>query len=65
VALSDCEKCWNTPCTCGWGYRNYTKEARLKLAASILGIQSDQLTDLLAENTPETHPITETLNLEK
>ena len=22
MALSDCIHCWNTPCTCGWDYRN-------------------------------------------
>ena len=21
--MSDCEKCWETPCCCGWGYRNW------------------------------------------
>lgn len=21
--LSDCSRCWNTPCSCGWDYRNY------------------------------------------
>lgn len=20
--LSDCQRCWNTPCTCGWSYRH-------------------------------------------
>lgn len=27
MAMSDCEKCWDTPCRCGWGYRNWTKES--------------------------------------
>ncbi len=22
MSLSDCEKCWNTPCTCGWDYKD-------------------------------------------
>lgn len=26
MSLSDCEKCWDTPCTCGWDYRNWTKK---------------------------------------
>lgn len=24
MALSDCMQCWDTPCTCGWDYRNYS-----------------------------------------
>lgn len=24
MSLSDCSKCWNTPCTCGWNYRKYS-----------------------------------------
>jgi|WetSurMetagenome_2_1015567.scaffolds.fasta_scaffold10444_14 hypothetical protein len=24
--ISDCEKCWNTPCICGWAYRNWSKK---------------------------------------
>ena len=23
MSLSDCIKCWNTPCTCGYEYQNY------------------------------------------
>jgi hypothetical protein len=26
VSLSACEKCWDTPCTCGWDYRRWTDE---------------------------------------
>ena len=26
MSMSDCYKCWNTPCTCGWDYRNRKKE---------------------------------------
>ncbi len=22
MAMSDCSKCWDTPCTCGWKLRN-------------------------------------------
>jgi hypothetical protein len=24
MALSDCPKCWNTPCNCGWEWKDYT-----------------------------------------
>lgn len=27
MALSDCEKCWDTPCTCGY---DYSEEKELK-----------------------------------
>jgi hypothetical protein len=62
MAMSDCVKCWDTPCSCGWDYRNYTKEARLKLAANVLGIPAARLAELLGENTPEQHPMKETPN---
>jgi len=26
MALSDCVKCWDTPCTCGWEYRGISVE---------------------------------------
>jgi hypothetical protein len=26
MAMSDCEKCWDTPCECGWEYRNWDKQ---------------------------------------
>jgi hypothetical protein len=26
MAMSDCEKCWDTPCECGWEYRNWSKD---------------------------------------
>lgn len=39
MSLSDCVKCWDTPCTCGWGYKNYSIEAlekRIKLFEKII-----------------------------
>lgn len=26
MSLSDCIKCWDTPCTCGWEYRDWSIE---------------------------------------
>ncbi|KKN04848.1 hypothetical protein LCGC14_1093430 [marine sediment metagenome] len=31
MSLSDCIKCWDTPCTCGWNYRNYSIEGLEKM----------------------------------
>lgn len=36
MALSDCQKCWDTPCECGWHYRKWPLERRAKLAETIL-----------------------------
>lgn len=30
MALSDCEKCWDTPCICGHSYRKWTAAALQK-----------------------------------
>lgn len=27
MSMSDCEKCYNTPCTCGWEYKHWSEEA--------------------------------------
>jgi len=52
--MSDCEKCWDTPCTCGWDYRNYPKERREELAAAVLGIKTAELQAVF--RAPEKHP---------
>jgi len=26
MSLCDCEICWDTPCHCGWNYRNFPEE---------------------------------------
>lgn len=59
MAISDCEKCWETPCVCGFGYRTYTKEARLNLASNILGIPANKLSEMLGDSLPEAHPMKE------
>jgi len=38
MEMSNCILCWNTPCTCGYEYREYTKDARIHLASAVLGI---------------------------
>lgn len=59
MSLSSCAKCWDTPCTCGWGYRDYNRDARIKLAAVVLGIQPAILECCVKAMVPEHHPMKE------
>ena len=60
MSLSDCVKCWDTPCTCGYEFRKLTRSARIKMASVILGIDVETLgqwTDCGGERMiPEYHP---------
>jgi hypothetical protein len=31
MALSDCPKCWETPCVCGYDYRMYDMDRLIKM----------------------------------
>lgn len=62
MAMSDCPKCWDTPCSCGWEYRNMTEEARFKLAAVILGIPMKELHLLIGQDVPADHPLKDKRN---
>ena len=53
MGLSDCIKCWDTPCTCGYGYRNMSLEDRLKQAAVGLGVDALELRDRLVGFTDQ------------
>lgn len=56
MTITDCPKCWDTPCTCGWEYRKYSKEKRLALAAEILGIFQEDLKKIIWNIIPIEHP---------
>jgi hypothetical protein len=38
MALSDCPKCWNTPCDCGHDYKDWSVEALEKMATLFGGL---------------------------
>ena len=40
MGMSDCEKCWSTPCECGWIYKNWSTETLSKHIASITQYRS-------------------------
>lgn len=48
MALSDCEKCWSTPCECGYNYKDWTV-TRLKNHIKML---KSVLADKLIEDDP-------------
>jgi len=61
MALSDCPKCWNTPCTCGYEYKDYCD-----MSEFIAGIMSyhtlekqleflHKAENIIKENKNETH----------
>jgi len=38
MGLSDCSKCWETPCQCGWDYRNWTMKSLVRFRNMIEAI---------------------------
>ena len=54
MAMSDCVKCWDTPCSCGWDYRTWSQEKRIKQAAVILGVRPEALAGV---GVPRVHPM--------
>jgi hypothetical protein len=52
--MSDCDRCWNTPCTCGHDYKNWSEERlskQIKMLYKVLkakqkGIEFKDIDDL-------------------
>ena len=42
MALSDCPECWNTPCTCGYMYRNWSPDKKQELIDAINSSNMEQ-----------------------
>jgi len=57
MALSDCPRCWETPCTCGLYFAHYNREERIKQAAAVLGIKTNKLRRAIHNIVPTTHPL--------
>lgn len=54
MSLSDCSKCWDTPCTCGWGYKEYSKERLANFIARITQYRSKEEAKAILEDAIQT-----------
>jgi hypothetical protein len=53
MAMSDCEKCWDTPCVCGWKYKDYTHDYLLKFIVSTVQYRPAEEAKLLLQEALE------------
>ena len=42
MSMSDCPRCWETPCICGYEYKNYSSNKKLKLIYAVLNIKDEE-----------------------
>ena len=56
MSMSNCPRCWNTLCTCGERYKHMSINDRIKLAAVVLGVSKELLSDKMLPYVPTTHP---------
>ena len=56
MGLSNCPRCWDNPCSCGYEFRYHGKKDRLQIAAGILGMSVGELSTAIDVLVPETHP---------
>jgi hypothetical protein len=42
MSLSDCPKCWDTPCTCGYMYAKWDDDKVMELVKAILKSRDDR-----------------------
>lgn len=52
MAMSDCEKCWETPCACGHDYRGYSKNKLMDVYNAIRKVVKERYPEVIeAEKT--------------
>lgn len=60
MALSNCEKCWDTPCTCGYGYKSHPTYSDPQNMASfiddILGYRTKEELEIILQLLNEKIP---------
>lgn len=64
MSFFDCPECWETPCRCGYMYRNWTKEQRQELAiAAMKSVPSEQ--EYYGDTMPDVNDNMSDTDLEK
>ena len=58
MSMSDCPRCWDTPCTCGYDYKDYGVEKMARFMNDIIGYYTRSQIDeivrfLIKKNPPE------------
>jgi hypothetical protein len=56
MSLSDCPKCWDSNCLCGYKYKDMGQHGRIMFSASILGVEPHQIAEALSGVIPLYHP---------
>ena len=56
MSLSDCEKCWDSLCTCGWEYRYWTPEKLDELIATLMQVRERRLRGVPDPREEYDHP---------
>ncbi len=51
MGLSDCQMCWETPCSCGWEYRLYPVERLSQHIADITQYRKKEEAIKILENS--------------
>ena len=53
MAMSDCEKCWETPCCCGYDYKNHPRygptEGMANYIVGILGYRTKEELEIILQ----------------
>ena len=53
MSLSDCSKCWDTPCSCGYGYLKWTETAIHKHIDMLTKVKQFKSENKYDKMTPE------------
>lgn len=55
MSLASCPKCWDDLCKCGYQYAKWPKDARIKQAAAVLGMDVTVLENFIYGVVPDNH----------